>query len=345
MFGHPEFDNHETVVFSRDREAGLTAIIAVHSTDLGPGFGGCRMWPYENEDLALRDVLRLSRGMTYKAAICELPYGGGKSVIIDDAKVAKTPAMLRAVGRLVEGLGARYIIADDVGTSLADLAVMREVTKHTAAATAAAKEPLAVTAYGVWQALQAAVGAVLDRGDLAGLGVAVQGLGNVGLHLCRYLHEQGAQLTVCDVDPDRLAMARRQFSPIIVSPEEIYDREVDVFAPCAFGAILNDRTIPRLRARIICGGANNQLLAREHGGALAALGIVYVPDYLANAGGVIDFHMETIDDSAGAVLGAVERIGGITAETLTRARVEGETPLSIADRLVRRRLENARSTT
>lgn len=147
------------------------------------------------------------------------------------------------------------------------------------------------------------------------------------------------------MDPDRLAMARWQFVPIIVLPEEIYDREVDVFVPCAIGAILNDRTIPRLRARIICDGANNQLLASEHDGTLAARSIVYVPDYLANAGGVINFHMGTINDSTGAVLGAVERIGGITAETLTRARVEGEIPLSIADRLVRRRLENARSTT
>ncbi len=341
MFDHPEFDDHETVVFSRDEASGLTAIIAVHSTALGPAFGGCRMWPYADEGAALTDALRLSRGMTYKAAICDLPLGGGKSVIIGDPERHKTPALLHAMGRIVEGLGGRYIIADDVGTTLGDLAVMRAETTHTAAATVAAGQPLAVTAYGVLCAIQAAARCVLGRNDLAGLRIAVQGLGNVGLPLCGYLHARGAELTVCDIDPGPVATAQQDFAAKAVPPESIYDQAMDIFAPCAFGAILNDDTIPRLGARIVCGGANNQLLSPSHDGALAARGITYVPDYLANAGGVIDFHQESIDDNSEAVLTAVSRIGAITEDHLIRAAASHETPLSLTDRQVRQRLAAA----
>ncbi len=245
------------------------------------------------------------------------------------------------MGRLVEGLNGLYIIADDVGTNLDDLAVMRQETSYTAAATAAAGQPLAVTAHGVSKALEAAAAFVLGRSDLAGLKVAVQGLGNVGMPLCRILHEHGAELTVCDIDPERLVIARREIGATVVPPGEIYGRGVDVFAPCAFGAILNDETIPRLKAKIVCGGANNQLLGPEHDRALAERGIVYVPDYLANAGGVIDFHMEHIDDTPDAVLRAVDRIGEITAEMLVRAKTNAETPLRLTDRLVRQRLDDA----
>ncbi len=338
MFDHPEFDGHETVVFSRDAASGLTAIIAVHSTVLGPAFGGCRFWPYEDEGAALTDVLRLSRGMTYKAAICELPLGGGKSVIMGEPGRDKTPALLHAMGRLVEGLGGRYIIADDIGTSLDDLAVMRAETSHTAATTAAAAQPLAVTAFGVLAAMEAAASSVLGRGDLAGLRVAVQGLGNVGQPLCEYLHARGAELTVCDIDAERTAGAEKDFAATAVAPDAIYEQEVDVFAPCALGAVLNDRTIPRLGAKIVCGGANNQLLSPSHDLALASRGITYIPDYLANAGGVIDFHQESIDDSPAAVLNAVTRIGAITADYLARAAASNETVLSLTDSQVRQRL-------
>ena len=341
MFSHPAFDGHETVIFSRDEGAGLTAIIAVHSTVLGPGFGGCRMFPYRDEDDALRDVLRLSRGMTHKAAICGLPLGGGKSVIIGDPGRDKTPALLRAMGRLVAGLNGVYIIADDVGTSLDDLAVMRAETNHTAATTAAARRPLAVTAHGVLKAMESAAELVLGRAGLSDLAVAVQGLGNVGMPLCGYLAREGAKLTVSDIEPGRVAAAQRDFGATAVAAEAIYDQAVDVFAPCAFGAILNDDTIPRLGARIVCGGANNQLHAPAHDAALAARGIVYVPDYLVNAGGVIDFHQENIDDTPEAVLGAVDRIGAITRDVLARAAASGETPLSITDEEVRQRLAAA----
>jgi leucine dehydrogenase len=343
VFHHPDFDDHEQVIFARDVTVGLRAIVAVHSTVLGPAFGGCRMWPYRGEAEALTDALRLSRGMTYKAAICELPYGGGKSVILGDPRQAKTPALLRAMGQVVERIGGRYIIADDIGTTLEDLRVMREVTTHTAAATLAAGQSLPVTAYGVFQAIRAAVAHALGRQDLEGLRVAVQGLGNVGLPLCRYLAEAGATLVVADLDAGRVREAARTLGALPVEPDAIYAQPADVFAPCALGAVLNDRTIPLLGARIVCGGANNQLALARHGAALAVRGILFVPDYIANAGGVIDFHQErTGDDAPDAVLGAVARIRGITRDVLERAARAGETPLQIADRIVLGRLAVAR---
>src|SRR3954451_10884134 len=282
--------------------------------------------------------------MTYKAAICGLPYGGGKSVIIGDPRRDKTPGLLHAMGRVVEGLSGRYVIADDVGTTLADLAVMRAATTHTSAATAAAQAPLAVTAYGVLMAIEAAVEQVLlGRPDVAGLRVAVQGLGNVGLPLCGHLRERGARLTVADPDSARAARAEGEHGAEVVDPDAIYDQAVDLFAPCALGAILNDRTIPRLRCRLVCGGANNQLAAAAHDDALAARGITFVPDYLANAGGVIDFYQESIDDRPEAVLASVERIRGITTDVLQRAATSGETPLRVADRTVQERLQAAQA--
>jgi leucine dehydrogenase len=231
MFDHPDFDDHELVAFACDAAAGLRAIIAVHSTALGPAFGGCRMWPYANEAEALTDALRLARGMTCKAAICELPYGGGKSVIMGDPKRAKTPALLRAMGRAVEALGGRYIVADDIGTTLEDLVLMREVTRHTAAATAAAQAPLAVTAYGVLMAIRAAVRHVTGREGLAGLRVAIQGLGNVGRPLADYLRDAGAELMVADLDPERVARAVGELGARAVEPMAIYEQPVDLFAP------------------------------------------------------------------------------------------------------------------
>jgi leucine dehydrogenase len=343
MFHHPDFDDHEQVGFARDVDAGLRAIVAVHSTVCGPAFGGCRMWPYRSDDEALTDALRLSRGMTYKATICDLPYGGGKSVIIGDPRRAKTRALLLAMARVVERLGGRYVIADDIGTTLEDLGIMRAVTAHTAAATMAAGQPLPVTAYGVFQALGAAVEHRLGRRDLEGLRVAVQGLGNVGMPLCGYLHDAGAELVVSDLDAGRVAEAERAFEARPVALEAIYAQPVDVLAPCALGAVLNDRTIPRLGARIVCGGANNQLAEARHDAVLARRGILFVPDYIANAGGVIDFHQERIgDDAPDAVLAAVARLRDITADVLAGAARAGATPLQIADRIVLERLARRR---
>lgn len=343
MFSHPEYDGHEELVCAHDAATGLKAIVAIHSTALGPGFGGCRMHPYPDDAQALADVLRLSRGMTYKAAICELPYGGAKAVLLGDPRTDKSEPLLLAMGRVVERLGGRYITADDVGTTLADLAVMRAVTRHTAAATAAAQAPLAVTAYGVFMALTAAAAQCLGRQDLDSLKVAVQGLGNVGMPLCGYLAAAGARLVVADLDAARTARAAAEHGARVVPVEAIYDQEVEVFAPCALGSVLNARTIPRLHARLVCGGANNQLASRGDDAALAARGITFVPDYLANAGGVIDFHQEHVDDSPAAVLTAVERIRAITADVLARAAATGSTPLQVADGMVRERLRAARA--
>lgn len=341
MFSHPEYDSHEQLTFAHDAASGLKAIVAIHSSVLGPAFGGCRMYPYADDARAIRDVLRLSRGMTYKAAICDLPYGGGKAVIIGDPHRTKTPELLRAMGRVIDDLGGRYITADDVGTTLDDLAVIRTVTRHTAAATASAQASLAVTAYGVFMAILAAAEHCLGRRDLGGLRVAVQGLGNVGLPLCGYLRGAGAELVVTDLDPARTERAAREHGAEIVDSEAIYGVPADVFAPCALGAVLHDATIPRLACRVVCGGANNQLAEARHDALLASRGIVFVPDYLANAGGVIDFHQERIDDRPDAVLHAVERIRGITAEVLARAASANETPLAVTDRMVRERLAAA----
>src|SRR6516165_6641134 len=340
VFSHPDYDGHEALLFAQDTASGLRALIAIHDTTLGLAFGGCRMYPYASEQHAMTDVLRLSRGMTYKAAICELPYGG-KSVIIADPRRDKTPALLHAMGSIIGGLGGRYIAADDVGTTLADLVIMREVTRHTAAATAAAQQALPVTAFGVFEALRAAAEVCLGRSDLEGLRVAVQGLGNVGMPLCSYLSVAGAALVVSDLDVNRCAQAAATYGATVAAPEEIHSQHVDVFAPAALGAVLNDATIPCLRCRVVCGGANNQLAEVRHDAALAVRGIVFVPDYLANAGGVIDFHQETIDDRPDAVLASVARIGAITRDVLRCAAATGTTPLSIADGIVRGRIRRA----
>ena len=342
MFSHPDYDGHEALLFAQDAASGLRALIAIHDTTLGPAFGGCRIYPYASEQHAMTDVLRLSRGMTYKAAICGLPYGGGKSVIIADPRRDKTPALLHAMGRIIEGLGGRYITADDVGTTLADLAIIREVTRHTAGATAAAQQALPVTAFGVFEAMRAAAEVCLGRSNLEGVRVAVQGLGNVGMPLCGYLSGAGAVLVVSDLEANRCAQAAATYGAMLVAPEEIHAQHVDVFAPTALGSVLNDATIPRLCCRVVCGGANNQLAEARHDAALAARGIVFVPDYLANAGGVIDFHQETIDDQPDAVLASVSRIGAITPDVLRCAAATGATPLSVADGIVRARIRRAR---
>src|SRR5256886_2944107 len=286
MFSHPDFDGHEALLFAQDTASGLRALIAIHDTALGPAFGGCRMYPYASEQHAMTDVLRLSRGLTDRAAICDRPYGGGKSVIIADPRRDKTPALLHAMGRIMEGLGGRYITADDVGTTLADLVTMREVTCHTAGTTAAAQQALPATAFGVFEALRAAAEVCLGRSDLERLRVAVQGLGNVGMPLCGYLSAAGAALVVSDLDGNRCAQAAATYGATLAAPEEIYAQYVDVFAPAALGAVLNDATILRLRCRVVCGGANNPPAEARHAAAFAVRGIVVVPDYLADARGV-----------------------------------------------------------
>ncbi len=288
VFSSHDFDDHEQVVFAHDHESGLKAIIAIHNTNRGPSLGGCRMWPYGSEEEALTDVLRLSRGMTYKSALANLPYGGGKSVIIGDARLDKSPALFRAMGRAVQRLAGRYIVAEDVGISVADVDIMAQETRHVCGTSkGGAGDPSPATAYGVYMGIRAAAAHHLGRDTLEGLTIAVQGLGHVGYYLCRHLAEAGAKLIVTDINEEQVQKVAKEFDAARVEPDEIYGVDCDVYAPCALGATINDETLTVLKARIVAGSANNQLHEPRHGGILAQRGILYAPDYVINAGGVV----------------------------------------------------------
>jgi leucine dehydrogenase len=341
---HPEFDNHELVAYHFDPASGLRAIIAVHSTALGKGLGGCRMWPYADEDEALTDVLRLSRGMTYKAAMAGLPQGGGKSVILGDPRRDKTPAMMRAMGRFVDTLGGNYVVAEDSGTSVPDIKLMAEETRHVGGLTDAnaqaqgrTGDPSPSTAYGTFVGLRAAVKWKLGRSGLEGLKVAIQGVGNVGYRLARHLHDAGAQLWVTDIHAPAVQRCVDEFGAIAVDMERIFALDVDVFAPCALGAIVNDRTLPQLKAGIVAGAANNQLAAPRHGQALMARGILYAPDYVINAGGIIEIYYEGPDYDARKVREHLDEIGGTLITVFERAKQESKPTGEIADRMAEER--------
>ncbi len=296
VFSHAENYNHEQLVFCRRDEVGLKAIIAVHDTTLGPGLGGCRFYDYASEADALRDVLRLSRGMTYKAACAGLNLGGGKAVIIGNPRKEKSEGLMRAFGQFVDSLGGRYITAEDSGTSVADMDLIRQETRHVCGVSKFAGgsgDPSPVTAWGVFHGIRAAVDEKFGAPDLEGRKVAVQGVGNVGMHLVRYLHEVGARTVITDVDRERLERCADEYGSEVVGLDDIYDADVDVFAPCAMGAILNSNTIPRLKAKVVAGGANNQLDdIATHGSMLKERGVVYAPDYVINAGGLINVYAE-----------------------------------------------------
>ncbi len=295
-----DLSEHEQVVFCRDRESGLQAIVAIHNTSRGVALGGCRMWPYATEDEALNDVLRLSKGMTYKSAMADLNLGGGKSVIIGDPRKDKNEALLRAMGRFLNELHGDYVAAEDSGTSVADLKVMAKETpyitgiheKRTLDGQLRSGDPSPSTALGTFIGLRAAVQHQLGKEELRGLRVALQGLGNVGYRLTELLSRAGVKLWVADTDAKRVAAAVRKLGATAVAPEDIFRQPVDVFAPCAMGAVLNDTTIPQLQAGIIAGAANNQLAERRHGLVLKERGILYAPDYVINAGGIIDVYFE-----------------------------------------------------
>ena len=286
IFTHPEFDGHEQVVFSQNGRDGLKSIIAIHNSTLGPALGGCRIWNYQTEADALSDVLRLSRGMSYKAALAGLPLGGGKSVILADSRTEKTPAMMRAMGRAVERLGGRYIIAEDVGAEVADMDEIAKETRHVSGVSGGAGDPSPWTAEGVFLSLKAAVRHRLGR-DLGGVRVSVTGLGHVGSNLCQLLAQAGARLLVSDIREEAVARMVEAHGAATVPAGEAHAAEADVFAPCALGAGLNETTIPEITARIVCGAANNQLAVAADDARLAECGILYAPDYLVNAGGLI----------------------------------------------------------
>ena len=287
---------HERVLFCSNPEVGLQAIIAVHSTVLGPGLGGVRMYPFASLDEALTDVLRLSRGMTYKAAATGLNLGGGKAVIIGDPKTDKSEALLRCFGTYVESLGGLYITAEDVGTKTEDMELIHQETRWVTGVSpdlGGGGDPSPVTAFGVLQGIKASAQQVFGSAELRGRSVAIQGLGSVGRHLANYLHQEGAKLFGCDLEPAAIERAQAELGLEPVAADAIFDVPCDVFAPCALGAILNERTIPRLACRIVAGAANNQLADPDRDGpALAARGIVYAPDFVINAGGLINVYSE-----------------------------------------------------
>lgn len=290
-FKQMEVEGHEKVAFFYDGATGLKAIIAIHSSKLGPALGGCRVWPYEDEASALKDVLRLSKGMTYKNAAMGLPIGGGKAVIIA-SREQKTPELFEAFGRAVESFGGGYITAQDVGTTSDDLLAIRRATNNVVGLPDTSGDPSPVTARGVLGGLRASLEHVFGSDSLAGRSIAVQGLGAVGMQLSRALHEGGARLFVTDIDAERVQQAVNEFGAQAVDADDIYDVACDVYAPCALGGTLNDDTVPRLKAKIVAGSANNQLAEDRHAEMLKARDIVYAPDFVINGGGVINVFNE-----------------------------------------------------
>ena len=290
-----EHGDHEQVVFCQNKDVGLKAFIAIHNTTLGPALGGTRMWNYKNEEEALIDVLRLSKGMTYKASAAGLNLGGGKAVIMGDSKTQKTEGMFRAFGRFVNSLNGRYITAEDVGTTVKE---MEYIFTETPWVTGISKtfggsgDPSPYTAHGVLMAIKASVQERFRSDSLKGVRIAVQGLGNVGFHLVEYLAGEGAQLTIADIDSDKVKKVADRFKSHAVSPEQIASVECDVFSPCALGAGVNDDSIRHFKTKVICGGANNQLAEARHGDHLRELGILYAPDYVTNAGGLMNVFCE-----------------------------------------------------
>lgn len=339
MFDHISFDGHEQVVFTHDAETGLRAIIAVHSTALGPAGGGCRLWRYESSDAALSDALRLSRGMSYKNALAGVPMGGGKAVVLGPLAADKRAAAFEAFGRAVEQLGGRYVTAEDVGVTVADMDAIANSTAYVSGrrkTNGIGGDPSPYTARGVRIGIEAAVAHAFNRSSLAGVRVAVQGLGNVGRNLCRELAERGAELFVSDIDAGRVEEVAALYGAHRVAPEDILLTEADVLAPCALGGVIDAPLVERLQAPIIAGGANNQLAVAAVGEALHRKGVIYVPDYLLNAGGIIAVAGEYFGvEDPGSVDAAIERIGERAREVLERSRREDRPSAVIADEMAR----------
>ena len=347
VFESMESRGHEQVVFSNDPITGLKAIIAIHDTTLGPALGGCRMWNYKKESDALRDVLRLSKGMTYKAAVAGLDLGGGKSVIIGDSKTMKNEYLFRSFGRFVQGLGGRYITAEDVGTSVSDMEWVRRETKYVTGISRAlggSGDPSPVTALGTFTGMKACVNRVFGSDSLKDRKIAIQGIGNVGSHLVELLHKAGAKLYISDIDEEKLKPVAKKYRCKVVNNDKIYELDVDIFAPCAMGGIINDETIPKLKCAIIAGAANNQLeKEKKHGKDLLDLGILYAPDYVINAGGLINVYNELQGYNRERALTQAEDIYQILTEVLNFAEKEGvPTPIA-SNRYAEDRIKGIRS--
>lgn len=347
VFDNPHYDKHEKVVFGYDEASGLRTILALHSTALGPALGGCRVYPYASEEAALADALRLSRGMSYKSAMADLPVGGGKSVIIADPAKDKSEALLEAMGAFVDTFNGDYIVAKDMGTEVEDLVIMGRRTKHVSGtrdlvdANGAPRngDPSPSTVYGIFCGIMATVEHQLKRSDLEGLSVAIQGLGSVGYRLAGMLKEQGAKLYVADTRAETLERAQQELGAQVVSGEEILYLDVDILSPCAIGAVINDESVDRIQAKIVAGAANNQLATSAHGERLFQRGILYAPDYVINAGGLIDaWYMETNPDDAQGLKAKVENIGNTLQEIYRESQRSNLATHLVADRIAEERM-------
>lgn len=346
VFESLEKKSHEQVVFSNDPKTGLKAIIAIHDTTLGPALGGCRMWDYKKESDALTDVLRLSQGMTYKAAVAGLDLGGGKAVIIGNSKTMKNEFLFRSFGRFVDGLAGRYITAEDVGTSVSDMEWVRHETKYVTGISRAlggSGDPSPVTALGTYVGIKACLKRINGSDSLEGIKIAVQGMGHVGQNLLKLLSDAGAKLYISDIDEKKLKMATKEIKAKVINSDDIYGLDVDIFTPCALGGIINDETIPKFRCKIIAGAANNQLeKERKHGKDLLEKGILYAPDYVINAGGLINVYNELQGYNREKALAQAEGIYNILSEVLDVAEKEGVPTPVASNKYAEERINNKR---
>ena len=329
VFGQLSFENHEQIVFCNDKDTGLKAIIGIHNTVLGPAFGGTRMWNYSTEWHALNDVLRLSRGMTFKSAITGLNLGGGKAVIIGDARTQKTPDLMLRFGEFVHSLGGRYITAEDVGMDTSDMDLVRTVTPYVTGISeekGGAGNPSPITAYGVFMGMKAAAKFKFGNDDLEDKVVYVEGIGNVGEALVENLCNEGAKIYISDINQERLEEIRNKYSATIYDGNNLHAEEMDIYSPCALGATINDVTIDQLKAKVIAGAANNQLAdEQKHGLLLRKRGIVYAPDFLINAGGIINVYAELENYGKQEIIRKTENIYNTTLEILSNAETNDVT--------------------
>ena len=347
VFGQVSFDGHEQVVFCNDKDTGLKAIIGIHNTVLGPALGGTRMWNYANEWEALNDVLRLSRGMSFKSSISGLNLGGGKAVIIGDAKTQKTPELMRKFGEYVNSLSGKYITAEDVGMETKDMDTVREVTQYVTGISeekGGSGNPSPITAYGVFMGLKAATKYRFGSDNLEGKKVLVQGIGHVGEVLVQHLTESGAIVTIADINEDRLQQVGAKYGAKIYTGADLYSAEVDIYAPCALGATINDDTIHKIQAKVIAGAANNQL-ANEvvHGAILKDKGILYAPDFLINAGGVINVYSELANLTRAQVMEKTENIYNTSLEIFKFAETNNITTHQAAMSIAQKRIDDRKN--
>ncbi|MED2972630.1 branched-chain amino acid dehydrogenase [Fictibacillus sp. B-59209] len=346
LFKYMETYDYEQMVVCQDKQSGLKAIVVIHDTTLGPALGGTRMWTYNTEADAFEDALRLARGMTYKNAAAGLNLGGGKTVIIGDPKKDKNEEMFRAFGRFIQGLNGRYITAEDVGTTVEDMDIIYQETPFVTGVSPAfgsSGNPSPVTAYGVYRGMKAAANEAFGTDSLEGKVIAVQGVGHVAYNLCRHLNEEGAQLIVTDINKEAVDRVVEEFGAKAVDPDEIYGVECDIFAPCALGAIINDQTIGQIKAKVIAGAANNQLRETRHGDAIHEMGIIYAPDYVINAGGVINVADELNGYNRDRAMKKVETIYDNIAKVIEISKRDGIPTYLAADRLAEERIERMRN--